>query len=70
MLLGFHVVNTMLLGSHVWIRLGADISRVEAIVRPAMDRKILGPFSPQKNFMRSPMNDSFKRGLRNALTGL
>lgn len=44
--------------------------RVEAIMRPAMDRKIFSAFAPLKNFMRANMNDSFKKGLRNALTGL
>jgi hypothetical protein len=46
------------------------MTSVEAIVRPAMDRKIFAPFTPQKNFMKAAMNDSFKKGLRNALTGL
>lgn len=43
---------------------------VEAILKPAMDRKIMGPMTSHKNTVRSNMNESFKHGLRNALTGL
>jgi len=44
--------------------------RVEAIMRPAMDRKIFSAFAPAKHSQKANMNESFKRGLRNALTGL
>jgi hypothetical protein len=44
--------------------------RVEAIMRPAMDRKIFSAFAPAKHHQRANMNESFKKGLRNALTGL
>jgi hypothetical protein len=40
------------------------------IVRPMLDRKILGGAHYQKNKTGWPLNDTFKRGLRNALTGL
>ncbi|RSH90861.1 RNA polymerase II transcription factor B 52 kDa subunit [Saitozyma podzolica] len=40
------------------------------IVRPMLDRKILGGAHYQKNKTGWPLNDAFKRGLRNALTGL
>lgn len=46
------------------------ICRVEGIMRPAMDRKIFSAFAPAKHHQRANMNESFKRGLRNALTGL
>lgn len=35
-----------------------------------MDRKIFHPIQMKKNNMQWPMNDTFKRGLRNAMTGL
>lgn len=44
--------------------------RVEAIMRPAMDRKIFSAFAPAKHSQKANMNESFKKGLRNALTGL
>jgi transcription initiation factor TFIIH subunit 4 len=44
--------------------------RVEVIMRPAMDRKIFSAFAPAKHHQRANMNESFKKGLRNALTGL
>jgi hypothetical protein len=40
------------------------------IIRPAMDRKIFGTLQQVKNFMQTPMNAAFKKGLRNALTGM
>jgi hypothetical protein len=43
---------------------------VEDIIRPAMDRKIFGTLQQVKNFMQTPMNAAFKKGLRNALTGM
>jgi hypothetical protein len=39
-------------------------------MRPAMDRKIFSAFAPAKHHQRANMNESFKKGLRNALTGL
>jgi hypothetical protein len=39
-------------------------------MRPAMDRKIFSAFAPAKHSQRANMNESFKKGLRNALTGL
>lgn len=55
-----------LLVSHI----DGDLCRVEEVLKPAMDRKVFGPFTAHKNTMRSSMNESFKLGLRNALTGL
>jgi hypothetical protein len=49
---------------------GRLMIRVEAILRPAMDRKIFSAFAPAKHHQRANMNESFKKGLRNALTGL
>ncbi|KAK8858851.1 hypothetical protein IAR55_003081 [Kwoniella newhampshirensis] len=43
---------------------------LDEIMRPALNRKILHPMIHKKNKMQWPLNDSFKRGLRNALTGL
>ena len=39
-------------------------------MRPAMDRKIFSAFAPAKHSQKANMNESFKKGLRNALTGL
>ena len=44
--------------------------RAEEIIRPALDRKIFKSIQHKKNKMEWPLNDSFKKGLRNALTGL
>lgn len=43
---------------------------VDEIVRPALERKIVGGMQHKKNRMEWAWNDTFKRGLRNALTGL
>jgi transcription initiation factor TFIIH subunit 4 len=46
------------------------MDRAEEIIRPALERKIFHPIQHKKNKMEWPINDSYKRGLRNALTGL
>ncbi|KAK6907749.1 hypothetical protein I203_101750 [Kwoniella mangroviensis CBS 8507] len=43
---------------------------VDEIVRPALNRKIIHPMIHKKNKFYWPWNDAFKKGLRNALTGL
>ena len=47
----------------------ADI-RAEEMISPALKRKIFHPMRQKKNHMEWPLNDTFKKGLRNALTGL
>lgn len=44
--------------------------RCDEVMRPAIDRKVLHPMHYKKQKMQWSMNDSFKKGLRNALTGL
>lgn len=46
------------------------MNRAEEIIRPALERKIFHPIQHKKNKMEWPLNDTFKKGLRNALTGL
>lgn len=46
------------------------ICRMHAFVKPLLDRKILKPLENRKNQYCWPINPSFKKGLRNALTGL
>ncbi|WVR06593.1 hypothetical protein IAU60_003625 [Kwoniella sp. DSM 27419] len=48
----------------------AALTDVDEVVRPALNRKILHPLVHKKSKYQWPMNDAFKRGLRNALTGL
>lgn len=40
------------------------------VIKPLMDRKILGGSKLTHSKMVWAMNDAFKRGLRNALTGM
>ena len=44
--------------------------RAEEIILPALERKIFKSIQHKKNKMEWPLNDNFKKGLRNALTGL
>ncbi|WRT68056.1 uncharacterized protein IL334_005031 [Kwoniella shivajii] len=48
----------------------ASLQEVDEVMRPALNRKILHPIVHKKAKMLYPFNDSFKKGLRNALTGL
>ncbi|OCF35046.1 transcription initiation factor TFIIH subunit 4 [Kwoniella heveanensis CBS 569] len=50
--------------------LKTPLPELDEVVRPALNRKILHPMIHKKAKMQWPMNDTFKRGLRNALTGL
>lgn len=52
------------------IPIDASLQSAEEIIRPALARKIFHAIQQKKNKMEWPLNDSFKRGLRNALTGL
>ncbi|OWZ74917.1 transcription initiation factor TFIIH subunit 4 [Cryptococcus neoformans Bt85] len=48
----------------------APLEECDEVMRPAIDRKVLHPMHYKKQKMQWSMNDSFKKGLRNALTGL
>ncbi|KAL0240587.1 hypothetical protein I308_106385 [Cryptococcus tetragattii IND107] len=48
----------------------APLEECDEVMRPAIDRKVLHPMHYKKQKMQWSLNDSFKRGLRNALTGL
>ncbi|ORY22026.1 transcription factor Tfb2-domain-containing protein [Naematelia encephala] len=52
------------------IDIAAPLESVLDIMRPVLDRKILGQMQSKKGKMEFPWNDTFKKGLRNALTGL
>ncbi|WWC88390.1 uncharacterized protein L201_003301 [Kwoniella dendrophila CBS 6074] len=47
-----------------------SLQDVDEVMRPAINRKILHPLLNKKSKMIYPSNDAFKKGLRNALTGL
>ncbi|WVQ73426.1 hypothetical protein IAR50_002998 [Cryptococcus sp. DSM 104548] len=52
------------------IKADASLEQVDEILRPAIHRRVLHPMVHKGHAQIWPLNDSFKRGLRNALTGL
>jgi len=52
------------------LMLTAPTDRAEEVVRPALHRKIFHALTNRKGRMEWPVNETFKKGLRNALTGL
>nr|ODN91824.1 transcription initiation factor TFIIH subunit 4 [Cryptococcus depauperatus CBS 7841] len=50
--------------------INSSLEEVDEVMRPAINRKILHPMEHKKYKMQWSFNDSFKQGLRNALTGL
>ncbi|KAK4689016.1 DNA repair protein RAD50, partial [Tremellales sp. Uapishka_1] len=48
----------------------ATMEETERVIQPALSRKIFLPIKLHQNKMQYPMSDTFKKGLRNALTGM
>ncbi|ORX37154.1 transcription factor Tfb2-domain-containing protein [Kockovaella imperatae] len=66
----YNPLRTVDLKALCQIDVSAPLNLAEDIVRSAIDRKIFHPIQHKKGKMEWPMNDTFKKGLRNALTGL
>ncbi|ODN74032.1 hypothetical protein L202_07507 [Cryptococcus amylolentus CBS 6039] len=52
------------------IKVDVSLEQVDEILRPAINRRVLHPMVHKGHTQSWPLNDSFKKGLRNALTGL